>query len=329
MFRRAAAALPPQSDRAAPQEPQVHAEEVIKVEKEVFVEEAAAEEAPVEAEVQAETNNGSEASNTDNLAPVSNRPNVYNRLIIKNAEVEMLVEDTDTAINRSLGIVTEYSGYVVSNRTWFSDGLKYATVTIGVPSENFEQMMRRLKELAVSVTNESVSGQDVTDEFVDLESRLRNLEATGDRIRSFMEQAKSIDESLEVSAQLSQIEAEIEQVKGRMTYLKDRASFSTITLQIAPQVILPTPTPTFTPTPTATPQPTATPVVWSASRTYDQAATVTKNTTTSLFQFTIDLLIWLIIVGVPFVLPVVIVIWIGVRIARRLGIGNPLRPPSA
>jgi len=65
---------------------------------------------------------------------VSNQPNVYNRLIIKNAEVALLVEDTDTAINRSLGIVTDYGGYVISNRTWFQDNYKYATLTIGVPA---------------------------------------------------------------------------------------------------------------------------------------------------------------------------------------------------
>ena len=204
-------------------------------EEEVAYEEAAsdAEFEAAEEAMEEEAASESEASpSAGSTSPVSNRPNVYNRLIIKNAEVALTVEDTDTAVNRSLGIVTEYDGYVVSNRTWFGEGLKYATVTIGVPAENFEEMLRRLKDLAVTVDNESVSGKDVTDEFVDLESRLRNLDATADRIRTFMDQAKDVDESLEVSAQLSEIEAEIEQVKGRMVYLKDRASFSTCIWQM-------------------------------------------------------------------------------------------------
>lgn len=256
-------------------------------------------------------------------SPATNRPNVYNRLIIKNAEVQLTVESADTAINRSLGIVTEYGGYVVSNRTWFSDDGKHATLTIGVPAENFEEMLRRLKELAVEVTNETVSGQDVTDEFVDLESRLRNLEATADRIRTFLEQAQTVEESLKVSNQLAAIEAEIEQVKGRMAYLKDRAAFSTITLQFSPQVVVPTPTPS------PTPSPTPTPVVWSASNTLDKATTVTSHTAQALFQTGVDLLIWFVVVILPFTLPFVVVFWIGLRLARRLAANVNVRPPSS
>ncbi|MBN1220568.1 MAG: DUF4349 domain-containing protein [Anaerolineae bacterium] len=257
------------------------------------------------------------------LSPVSNRPNVYDRLIIKDANLELLVKSTDTAINRSLGIVAEYGGYVVSNRTWFQDEYKYATLTIGVPSENFEEMLRRLKDLAISVTNESVSGQDVTDEYVDLRSRLTNLEATADRIRTFLEQTQTVKESLEVSAQLSEIEAQIEQVKGRMAYLKERAAFSTITLQISPKLPdPPAPTPTPSPTPTPTPEP------WSAGRTFNNATTVTNNAARSLFQTTVDLIIWVVIVILPFTLPIAVITWTVFWLARRLGGGQPLPPSS-
>ena len=143
--------------------------------------EAAAEEETIGMEQEAaETENPAPDSS---VSPISNRPNAYNRLIIKNAEVEMLVADTDMAIHTSMNIVAEFGGYVVSNRTWFKDEFKYATVSIGVPSENFEAMLNRLKALALVVTNETVSGQDVTDEYVDLKSRLVNLEATAARIR--------------------------------------------------------------------------------------------------------------------------------------------------
>ena len=96
----------------------------------------------VEGEVVAAEDAADSGRTTTSLGVVSNTPNVYNRLIIKNAEIELTVEDTDASINRSLGIVTEYGGYVVSNRTWFSGQLKYATLTIGVPAENFEEMLR-------------------------------------------------------------------------------------------------------------------------------------------------------------------------------------------
>ena len=293
----------------------------VEVEKEIEViveEEAAAAEEAMEEESAAEPE-----SQTSNLAPISDRPNVYNRLIIKNAEIEMLVGDTDTYINRSLGIVTEYRGYVVSNRTWFTDDdRKHASLTIGVPSENFEEMLRRFKDLAITIVDENVSGQDVTDEFVDLGSRLTNLEATAGRIREFLVQAETVEESLEVNAQLSNIEAEIEQVKGRMAYLRERASFSTITLQVSPRVIVPTPT--LSPTPT----PTATPVPWSAGQTLNKATTVSTNAAISLFQTGVDLTIWFVIVYLPFLLPIAIIIWLGVRIVRRMLDKTTVQPPA-
>jgi len=295
--------------------------------EEAMAEAAAEEETVTEVEIESPAATASEGEANDltpvsDLAPISNRPNVYNRLIIKNAEIEMLVGDTDTYVNRSLGIVAEYRGYVVSNRTWFTDDdQKHASLTIGVPSENFEEMLRRFKDLAITITNENVSGQDVTDEFVDLGSRLTNLEATSGRIREFLAQADTVTESLQVNTQLSDIEAEIEQVKGRMAYLKERAAFSTITLQISPQVIVSTPTPSPTPTPTATPVP------WSAGQTFNKATKVSTNAATSLFQTGVDLTIWFVIVFLPFMLPLAILIWVGVRVVKRMMVKATV-PPS-
>ncbi len=290
------------------------AEETV-VEKEVEV----AQEVSVEVEAEGETN----AAPDNNIGRVSSAPIGSRRLIIKNAEVEMLVENTDTAINRSLGLVTEFGGYVVSNRTWFKQEFKYATLTIGVPVQNFEEMLRRLKDLAVKVTNETASGQDVTDQFVDLESRLRNLETTATRIRNFMDQAKDVEQALEISVQLSQIEAEIEQVKGQMVYLSDRAAFSTITLQISPQMPKPAPAPSPTPTPTPTPEP------WSVTGTFNNATGVSSNIARSLFQVGVELLIWVVVVILPFTLPLLGLIWLVVWLARRMGVGQTPPPPSA
>ena len=256
-------------------------------------------------------------------SPHISRP--YDRLIVKNAQVGLLVEDTDSAINRAIGIVVEYDGYIINNRTWFDEKqktpqtrYKNATLTIGVPVQNFEEMLGRLKELAVIVTNETITGQDVSDQYVDLESRLVNLESTAGRIRDFLKEAKDVDKALEVSNKLGQVEAEIEQVKGRMNYLKDKSAFSTITLEIRPQIPTPTPAPTFTPTPTptATATPTATPA-WSAASTFNQASGFATTTATSAFQVTVDLLIWGVLVILPCLVPLALLFWLGHRLTRR------------
>jgi hypothetical protein len=121
-----------------------------------------------------------------------------------------------------------------------------------VPVDDFEALVRALRTLG-AVTNESAAGQDVTDEYVDLDARLGNLQATQARLRSFLDRATNVTETLTVDAELRRIEEEIEVIEGRMGYLAGRSAYSTIHLELNPWL----PTPTATPTATATPQPTA------------------------------------------------------------------------
>lgn len=240
------------------------------------------------------------------------------RMIIKNAEVRLLVENTDNAINRLLQVVGDVGGYVISSRTWYQstvDGknYKYATVTMGVPVEQFETAMRRLRSLALQVLDENASGQDVSEEYVDLQSRLTNLEATRDRIRSFLNNAKTIDESLRINEELAKIEEQIEQVKGRMHYLANRAAFSTITVTLEPHIPPITPSPTLTPTPTHTPTPTATPTPWNPGRAFHGAT----RTITVIYQFFVEALIWLAVVFVPLLIPPLLLFLLARFLFRR------------
>ena len=150
---------------------------------------------------------------------------------------------------------------------------------------------------------ESASGQDVSNEYVDLQSKLTNLEATTARIRDFLNDAETIDETLTISAQLAELEAQIEQVKGQMRYYEGRSAYSTVTVNLVPQH--PTPTPTLTPTPIPpTPTPTPTPG-WTAADTFDDASEVLINLT----QATVDLLIWIGMIFVPIAGVTGILVW--------------------
>jgi len=232
------------------------------------------------------------------------------RLIIKDAQVKLLVEETDVAIDRTTQMVSDLGGYIISSRIWYKEAggnnYKFATLTLGVPVDRFEDALRRLRDLAIRVLDENASGQDVTDEYVDLQSRLRNLEATRDRIREFLNQAKTVEEALKVNDQLAEVEDEIEQVQGRMNYLFDRAAFSTITIDIEPEIILPTPTPT----PTRTPTPT--PTAWSPAVTFREAGKSLRDVSVVMTQATI----WILVLVVPLLLPPALVIWLIWYLAR-------------
>jgi len=242
--------------------------------------------------------------------PVSASPYQANRMIIKNGEMSLLVANTDRAIDQVTGVAVDSGGYVISAKTWVQDGYKYATINVGVPSDQFEAVQRQLRTLALEVRVDTASGQDVSQEYVDLQSQLTNLEATRARIREFLDKATKVEEALQVNTQLTDIEGQIEQVKGRMQYLKDRAAYSTILVNIEQQRTTPTP------------KPTATPTYWQPGETLSAAG----DALAVLLRGLGDLLIWLLVVGVPLAIPVAAVWWV----ARRVRRPHPKAgPPSA
>jgi uncharacterized coiled-coil protein SlyX len=224
-------------------------------------------------------------------------------MIIKNAELSLLVEDTSVAIDGVTQVAADTFGYILSSRTWYQGPHQHATITIGVPTSEFENAMRRIRGLGVRVEDEKASGTDVTDQYVDLESRLRNLEATEARIRSFLDKATTVEESLQVNARLAEISAQIEQIKGQMNYLQDRSAYSTITVHLSPQV----------PTPTPTPTPTPVPDVWRPDETFRDASGVLTGIARTLG----DMAIWVSVVFGPFLLPAALVLWLAIRSHRR------------
>jgi hypothetical protein len=222
-------------------------------------------------------------------------------LIIKQGQIHLLVKNTDQSIDRLTQIVSDTGGYIVSNRVWVEpfreENYKYASYTIAVPADQFESTLIRLRGLSIRVVDESSSGQDVSQEYVDLQSRLGNLEATRDRIRGFLQQAQTVDESLRINQELSTIEDQIEQVKGRMNYLSGRAAFSTIAVQLDPELPA-APTPSATPNPTPTPAPAG----WDPGKTFEHAGGMATKAAQFLADAAIYLVVWL-----PFALPVLIV----------------------
>jgi hypothetical protein len=223
---------------------------------------------------------------------------VASHMIIKNADIKLLVADTDDGIGRMTQAVGDAAGYIVSSRVWYqpwSDGknYKYATVTIGVPVDQFERILNRLRGIAVRVLDETASGQDVTSQYVDLQSQLTNLQATRERIKTFLAQATTVDEALRVNQELSNVEAQIEEIQGRMNLMQNSAAYSTITINFEPVL------PDLTPTPTPTPNP------WKPGETFKNAT----KTVASAYQGIVDFLIWFVIVLIPIFAPPILIVW--------------------
>ena len=159
------------------------------------------------------------------------------RLIIRTADLNLIVADTEATIGAITEMVEANGGWVVNSSLYqYGENSKSGNITVRVPVEGFNSAITAVKGLAVEVTSETSSGQDVTEEYVDLSARLGNLEATADRVRNFLDETSNVEEALAVNQELSRLESEIEVIKGRMQYLSQSAGFSTISVNLTPDI---------------------------------------------------------------------------------------------
>lgn len=182
---------------------------------------------------------GPAGGNTDN-ATADPQAQTSQRLVIKNAFVSIQVPSVSEAEASIRARAAQLGGYVVSVQTNGSDEYLTSNIIFRVPAARFDEALSGVEGLARKVLSRTVSGDDVTEEFVDLESRLRNLEATRERLLGLLERATRVQDALEVNNALTDVQGEIEQIKGRMQYLTQSAAFSTITADLQPVPPAPT-----------------------------------------------------------------------------------------
>lgn len=169
--------------------------------------------------------------NVDIGAP---EPELYGteRMIVRTGNLQIVVTDVPEAIDNITNLAVNLDGYVVNSRMWKSGERLDGSISIRVPSEDYEDAMRALRNLAEEVTYETSYSEDVTQEYIDLSSRLSNLEATEQQLLVIMEKAETVEDTLDVQAQLSKTREDIEVTKGRMQYLEQTSSTSLIEISL-------------------------------------------------------------------------------------------------
>ena len=154
------------------------------------------------------------------------------RLIIRSAYMTLVVVDIDSAIAQITNLAANYDGFVVSSNVWQDNDRTSGSISIRVTSDRFSEVIQALRSLAVEVRAESTSGEDVTEEYVDLSAKLRNLEAAEAQLLKLMEQAGDVSDILEVQRELVDTREDIERTRGRMQYLEQSAAMSLIQIQL-------------------------------------------------------------------------------------------------
>jgi hypothetical protein len=164
------------------------------------------------------------------------------RLVVQTGALTMVVGDPVAKATAIRQMAEGMGGFVVYSNIYKStygdagQTADNASVMIRVPSARLEDALQQIKADAVEVRSENVSGEDVTAQYVDLESRLRSLEATEAQLLEIMEGATKTEDALAVLNEMKVIQSEIEAVKGQMEYYEESDAFSAISVELIPDV---------------------------------------------------------------------------------------------
>jgi hypothetical protein len=174
---------------------------------------------------------------SEEQARVGDSPQSAERLVIKNANISIVVDDPAQTMDDIAALAEELDGFVVSSNLYQSttaSGLEvpFAGITIRVPSESLQSALETIEGKAVRVASQSQSGQDVTSQYTDLQSRLRNLEGAEELLREIMASATDTEAILNAFNQLNNITSQIEVLKGQIQYFEESAALSAISVEL-------------------------------------------------------------------------------------------------
>jgi hypothetical protein len=157
------------------------------------------------------------------------------RMIVRTGEMSLVVKEVSQASEDIAQLAASLGGYVVSSSIWGEDEDERGWISIRVPDNNFELALTELRDLAVRVESESTYSEDVTEEYIDLQARLNNAEATEQQYLVLLEKAEDVEDILRIYDYLSRVRQEIEQIKGQMQYLERTTSTSLISVNLEPE----------------------------------------------------------------------------------------------
>jgi hypothetical protein len=166
--------------------------------------------------------------------PENDSPQELNdeRKLIKEGSVEFETDDIVSSRDLIFKSVKALKGYISSDQEYKSSGRVSNTIVIRVPALHFDQLLMDATKGISKFDNKSIEVKDVTEEFLDIEARLKTKKELENRYLEILKQANNVTEILKVEEQIGQLRSEIESIEGRLRYLKSKISLSTLTMTI-------------------------------------------------------------------------------------------------
>jgi hypothetical protein len=153
--------------------------------------------------------------------------------VIKTGDLRVRVPDGDfrQSVQEVVSIAGRYPGGFVLSTSIGGGEARFGTIVIRVPARSFERVLTDLEGLG-EVRSENVTGQDVTQEFIDLEARLRNSRSQEAVLLRLMDKASTVTDTIRVQGELQAVQLEIERLTGQLRYLEDQTSLGTLTVSL-------------------------------------------------------------------------------------------------
>jgi len=171
-------------------------------------------------------------------APAENRAPAVARKLIRTVNLQLEVRDTEEVAARVQALATRLGGFVGSSNGQRREDLMYYNLTLRVPVERLDEAVAAIRGLAIRVNQEHQQVDDVTDQYIDLDARMRTLEATETELRALLaesrQRARKVSEIMEIYEELIEVRSQIEQIRTQLNSFDKLAALSTINLELVP-----------------------------------------------------------------------------------------------
>lgn len=155
---------------------------------------------------------------------------IIERKLIKTGSVTFETKELETTRKIVLELVNEHNGYVASDNQYKSDDRISTTISVRVPAKSFDFVLERIAKGVEKFDNKNIHISDVTEQFLDVEARLKTKKALETKYLEILKKAKTVRETLDVERELGKLRGDIEATEGRLKYLQSQVSFSTLNI---------------------------------------------------------------------------------------------------
>lgn len=232
--------------------------------------------------------------------------NNQERIVLKNATLQLVVENVVATLDSITKLAEDMGGWVINSSTSKSsrtagNGDVVGAIAIRIPAAQLNYAIAKIKEQATSVDSEAVTGTDVTQEYVDLNSQLTNLRAAEKQLQTILDSATTTDDVLKIYNELVRVRGEIETTQGRINYYKQASDFSSISVSLRP--------------PTVPKEAVQVDTGWSPTTTIKGAF----NALINILQGLVNLLIIVVVLVLPLIIVIGVPAWLIYKLLRRYG----------